>query len=89
MAQIVGLAKELDRLAAETKSETPFDEACGTLIAQAGTAWAPELIEVLKAAKSKCRGVYNKFIYYTMTLPKTVSWWISERADPWGSPSGP
>ena len=44
VAQIVGLAKELDRLAAETKSETPFDEACGTLISQAGTAWAPELI---------------------------------------------
>ncbi len=84
VAQIVGLAKELDRLAAETKSETPFDEACSTLISQAGTAWAPELIEVLKAAKSKCRGVYNKFIYYTMTLPKTVSLVDKRKGRPMG-----
>lgn len=72
IAQIVGIAKELDRLAAQTKSETPFDDAYQTLIPQAGTAWSPELIEVLKAARSKCRAVYNKYIHYTMTLPKTI-----------------
>lgn len=72
IAQIVGLAKELDRLAAETKSETPFDDAFSTLIAQSGVLWSQELIAVLKAAKSKCRSVYNKYIHYTMTLPKTI-----------------
>ena len=72
IAQIVGIAKELDRLSAETKSETPFDEAYQTLIEQSGTAWSPELIEVLKASRSKCRAVYNKYIHYTMTLPKTI-----------------
>lgn len=72
IAQIVGIAKELDRLSAETKSETPFDEAYRTLISQAGTAWSPELIEVLKASRTKCRAVYNKYIHYTMTLPKTI-----------------
>jgi len=72
IAQIVGLAKELDRLSAETKSETPFEDAYETLIAQAGTLWSPELIEVLKKAKTKCRVVYNKYIRYTLTLPKTI-----------------
>ena len=72
IAQIVGIAKELDRLASETKSETPFDDAYKTLIGQSGQLWSPDLISVLKAAKTKCRGVYNKYIHYTMTLPKTI-----------------
>ena len=72
IAQIVGIAKELDRLASETKSEDPFAEAYQTLAAQSGSAWNPALIEVLKAARTKCRGVYNKYIHYTMTLPKTI-----------------
>ena len=73
IAQIVGLAKELDRLASETKSEKPFDDAYELLNTQADTLWSPVLIQVLNAAKAKCRGVYNKYIHYTMTLPKTVS----------------
>lgn len=72
IAQIVGLAKELDRLASETKSEDPFTGAYQILIDQTGTAWNPALIEVLKAARPKCRAVYNKYIHYTMTLPKTI-----------------
>lgn len=72
MAQIVGLAKELDRLASETKSENPFDEAYVALIQQAGKGFSEELIEVLKATRGKCRSVYKKFIQYTKTLPKTV-----------------
>lgn len=72
IAQIVGMAKELDRLSAETKSETPFDAAYAELLEQSGTAWSPELVDVLKEAKSKCREVYNKYIHYTLTLPKTI-----------------
>lgn len=72
IAQIVGIAKELDRLASETKSEHPFEAAYETLNAQADTMWSPALIQVLNAAKTKCRSVYNKYIHYTMTLPKTV-----------------
>ncbi len=72
IAQIVGIAKELDRLSSETKSETPFDDACNTLMSQCGTAWSPELLEVLKASKAKCRAIYKKYIYYTRTLPKTI-----------------
>ena len=72
IAQIVGLAKELDRLASETKAETPFEDAFQAITGRAGQDWSPELIEVLKAAKAKCRAVYNKYIYYTMTLPKTI-----------------
>lgn len=72
IAQIVGLAKELDRLASETKSENPFDEAYVTLLQQAGKEFSEELIEVLKVSRGKCRGVYRKFIQYTKTLPKTI-----------------
>lgn len=72
IAQIVGLAKELDRMAAETKSETPFDDAYAIILGHEGIFWSKELIAVLKAAKSKCRGVYNKYIAYTMTIPKTI-----------------
>ena len=72
IAQIVGLANELDRLSAQTKSENPFDEAIALLLQQGGTAWSPELVSVLKAARVKCREVYNKYIQYTMTLPKTI-----------------
>lgn len=72
IAQIVGLAKELDRLSAETKSETPFDDAYNVLIEQSGALWSADLIKVLREAKPKCRAVFNKYIYYTQTLPKTI-----------------
>jgi len=72
IAQIVGIAKELDRLVSETKSEDPFGEAYQTLIDQSGTAWNPALIEVLKISRAKCRAIYNKYIHYTMTIPKTI-----------------
>ena len=72
IAQIVGIAKELDRLASETKSEDPFSEAYAILVDQSGTAWNPDLIEILKTSRAKCRAIYNKYIHYTMTLPKTI-----------------
>ena len=72
IAQIVGIAKELDRLSAETKREDPFAYAYDVLLSQENTLWSPALIAVLKNARSKCRTVYNKFIHYTMTLPKTI-----------------
>lgn len=72
IAQIVGLAKELDRLCSYTRSEDPFDAAYRTLTKQGGSAWSPALLEVLKAARPKCRGVYKKYIYYTQTLPTTI-----------------
>lgn len=72
VAQIVGLAKELDRIASETRSETPFEIAFETLLKGSGSDWSPELIEVLKAAKKSCYAVYEKYINYTRTLPKTI-----------------
>ena len=72
IAQVVGLAKELDRLSSETKSEDPFAEAFDSLIVQSGKAFSPELIDVLRAAKAKCRAVYRKYLPYTLTVPKTI-----------------
>lgn len=72
IAQLVGLAKELDRLASETKSETPFEIAIHTLMAGVGKEWSEPLLAVLEAAKEECREVYNKYIVYTRTLPKTI-----------------
>ena len=71
-AQIVGLARELDRIASETKSEDPFTLAFDTLVAGSGRDWSPELIEVLKAGREDCAAVYQKYISYTRTLPKTI-----------------
>lgn len=84
IARIVGLAKELDRLSAETKSEDPFEEAYAELIDGSGTLWQPELINVLQAAKEKCREVYDKYIYYTLTVPKTVPLVVKRPERPFG-----
>ena len=72
IAQIVGMAKELDRLASETKSETPFEIAYKAILDGEATAWSPALIKVLKAARSACYAIYQKYISYTRTLPKTI-----------------
>lgn len=72
IAQIVGIAKELDRLASERKGENPFDEAYTELVSQRDKLWSADLINVLQNARSKCRSVYNKYIHYTMTVPKTI-----------------
>lgn len=72
IAQIVGLAKELDRLASETKSEDPFTLAVETIRKGAGSAWSPELVAVLDSAQEACLAVYQKYIEYTRTLPKTI-----------------
>lgn len=72
IAQIVGIAKELDRLASETKSESPFEFAIDTLREGKGKEWSEELISVLDAAEAECRAIYNKYIVYTRTLPKTI-----------------
>ena len=72
IAQIVGLAKELDRLSAETKLERPFDMAYDVLTDQSGSAWDPALIQVLINNRDQCREVYDKYIHYTLTLPETV-----------------
>ncbi len=71
-AQIVGLAKELDRIASETKAENPFDIAFEKIVADSGKLWSPELVDVLKAGKEACYGVYHKYITYTRTIPKTI-----------------
>lgn len=84
IARIVGLAKELDRLSAETKSEDPFEEAYAELIDGSGTLWQPELISILQAAKEKCREVYDKYIYYTLTVPKTVPLVVKRPERPFG-----
>lgn len=72
MAQIVGIARELDRLVSQTKSEDPFKEAFDAILAQKGVLWSESLVSVLQNCRSKCRGVYNKFIHYSMTIPKTI-----------------
>ena len=72
IAQIVGLAKEFDRLASETKSETPFTFAMDSIRAGKGKEWSEQLISILDAAEEECRIIYNRYIIYTRTLPKTI-----------------
>lgn len=72
IAQIVGLAKELDTLASSIHSEEPFDDAMEILLSKTGTDFSPELAEVLRAARTKCRRIFSKYIYYSRAIPKTV-----------------
>lgn len=72
IAQLVGLAKEIDRLASETKSENPFEIAINTLKGGKGKEWSEQLISVLEAAEAECRDIYTKYIVYTRTLPQTI-----------------
>lgn len=84
IARIVGLARELDRLSALTKSENPFDEAIAELSAGSGTLWQPELIDLLRAAQEECREVYDKYIYYTLTLPQSIPLVVKRPERPFG-----
>ena len=80
IAQIVGIAKELDRIASETRAENPFDIAIEALIAGAGKNWSNSLLAVLDDAKEECREVYNKYVAYTRAIPKTIPL-VDKRAD--------
>lgn len=72
IAQIVGLAKELDLIASTRRSEDPFGEAFEEIISKEGTEFSKELIDVFKRAKTDCQGVYKKYINYTLAIPKTI-----------------
>ena len=72
IAQIVGLAKELDRLCSYTKSETPFEDAISTLVAEANRGFSEELIQILQSNRGKLKTVYRKYIQYTKAIPQTI-----------------
>lgn len=72
IAQIVGLAKEIDRLSSEVKSENPFEEAMTALVAEADRGFSKEIIEIMQACRGQLKSVYRKYIQYTKTLPKTI-----------------
>lgn len=72
MGQLTGLAKELDRLASQTRSEQPFEDAVEVLLAGKGVFFSNVVLKVLKDSKGELRAVYKKYIQYTKTLPKTV-----------------
>ncbi len=72
IAQIVGLAKQLDTAVCELKSEHPFEEGFAATLALCGSRFAPQLAQVLERAKEDCRNIYIKYLDYTRTLPETI-----------------
>ena len=72
IAQLVGLAKELDLIASTRRSEDPFGEAFEEIVAKEGTAFSEGLIDILKRAREDLYGVYKKYINYTLAIPKTI-----------------
>lgn len=72
IAQIVGLAKELDHLICERKSETPYEDAVKLLLEQEEAAFSSDLLDVFRAYQAELKAVYKKYIQYTKTMPKTV-----------------
>lgn len=73
MGQIVGIARELNRLSAGTKDEAPFELAVKTIRAGSGKAWSPELVKILEKSVPQCRKVFSKYIAYTQALPATIA----------------
>lgn len=72
IAQIVGLAKEMDRLVCERKSENPYEEAVDQLLAQEDKMFSARLLDVFRECQTELRNVYKKYIQYTIIIPKTV-----------------
>ncbi|MBO5069124.1 MAG: EAL domain-containing protein [Roseburia sp.] len=72
IAQIVGLAKEMDRLICERKTENPFEETIDILLAEEDKAFSHNLIEVVREHQTELRNVYKKYIQYTRIMPKTI-----------------
>lgn len=72
IAQIVGLAKELDRLVCERKSENPFEEALELLLKEEEKKFSANLMKVFRTSQAELRTVYKKYIQYTRTMPGTV-----------------
>lgn len=72
IAQIVGLAKELDRLICERKSEKPYDEAVDIILSQEDKMFSIALLNVFRNCQPEIKNIYKKYIHYTKILPKTI-----------------
>lgn len=72
IAQIVGLAKEMDYLLCERKSESPFEEAVDILLAEEDKRFSARLLDVFRECQPELKNVYKKYIQYTKIMPKTV-----------------
>lgn len=72
IAQIVGLAKELDRLICERKSEKPYDEAIDIILSKEDKMFSTALLNVFRNCQPELKNIYKKYIHYTKILPKTI-----------------
>lgn len=72
IAQVVSLAKELDRLVCTTRSENPFEEAMGELLYRKGTWFSANLIDTMRECRAQLRETYKKYIHYTRTIYRPV-----------------
>lgn len=72
IAQLVGLARELDLLATELRSENPFEEAIDQLLNRKNEQFSANLISMLSDCRGELRAIYKKYIQYTKTLPRTI-----------------
>ena len=72
IGQIVGIAKEVDRLTTQTPSEDPFEDAIEVLLSGKDVFFGAAALKLLKDSKADLRTVYKKYIQYTQTFPKTV-----------------
>lgn len=72
IAQIVGLAKEFDRLLCERKSENLYEEAIESILAESYKKFSPNLIDVFRSCQPELKNIFKKYIQYTKIMPKTV-----------------
>ena len=72
IAQLAGLAKELDRISSQTRSEDPFEDAVSVLLTGKDIYFSDVVLKVLKDCRAELRAIYKKYIQYTKALPRTI-----------------
>lgn len=72
IGQIVGLAKELDRLVCSIRSENPFEEAFGQITALHGAWFSGNLIDTMRECRVELKEIYKKYVQYTNTVRRTI-----------------
>ena len=72
IAQIVGLAKKMDQLVCEQKSENPYEEAVDQILEEEDQMFSGRLLDVFRSCQTELKNVYKKYIQYTKIMPKTI-----------------
>ncbi len=72
IAQIVSIAKVLDEVSTQIKSEHPFEDALAEIAEQRDITFNALVVDALQDSAAECKALFEKYIYYTKAVPKTI-----------------